>query len=136
MRVVRTWLALPVVVAACSLALAGCADETTPDRPEETVVEETPTGSTSPVPGSGSPIVQAAVEDLAASLDVDPTEVEVVAVEEVTWRNGSRGCARPGTMYTQALIDGSRITLQVAGTDYEYHSGGPRPPSLCEHPTE
>jgi hypothetical protein len=132
MSVVRIALA----VAACGLALAGCADDDSPGRPEETVVEETPTGSTTPIPGSGSPNVQAAVEDLAAALDMDPTEVEVVAVEEVTWRDGSRGCAQPGTMYTQALIEGSRITLRVAGTDYEYHSGGSRPPSLCEHPTE
>ena len=130
MSVVRIALA----VTACTLALAGCADDASPERPEETVVEESPAGSTSPTPGS--PAVLASVEDLAAALDLDPTEVEVVAVEEVTWRNGSRGCAKPGTMYTQALIDGSRITLRVAGTDYEYHSGGPRPPSLCEHPTE
>ena len=130
MSVVR----LALAVAACSLALAGCAGETSPGRPEETVVEETPSDSTSPNPGS--PAVQASVEDLAAALGVDPAEVEVVAVEEVTWRNGSRGCAQPGTMYTQALIDGSRITLRVAGTDYEYHSGGARPPSLCEHPSE
>lgn len=136
MSVVRTWLTLPIVVAACSLALAACADANAPDRAEETAVEETPPASTTPGPGSGSPDVRASVADLAASLDVDPTEVEVVAVEEVTWRNGSRGCAEPGTMYTQALIDGSRITLRVAGTDYEYHAGGSHPPALCENPTE
>lgn len=59
-----------------------------------------------------------------------------MAVEEVTWRDGSRGCAQPGMSYTQALVDGSRITLRASGRTYEYHSGGRQPPSRCEKPTE
>lgn len=88
--------------------------------------------SSSPPAGS----VAAAVADLAGVLGVDATEVEVVAVDEVTWRDGSRGCAQPGTSYTQALVDGSRISLRVGTTTYEYHSGGSQPPSRCEKPTE
>ncbi|MCW2736581.1 MAG: hypothetical protein JWN97_1225 [Nocardioides sp.] len=95
---------------------------------------ETPSGSTAAAPGSAD--VRAAVADLASALGVDPAEVEVVAVEEVTWRNGSRGCAVPGDMYTQALIDGSRITLRAGEQQFEYHAGGSRPPALCENPTE
>ena len=75
MSVVRTWLA----VAACSLALAGCADETASEpSPEETTVEPTPSSSPtgSPTPASG--VVGAAVADLATSLGVDPTAVEYV----------------------------------------------------------
>jgi hypothetical protein len=104
--------------------------------PEETTVEPTPSSSPtgSPTPASG--VVGAAVADLASSLEVDPTAVEVVSVEEVTWRNGSRGCAEPGMAYTQALIDGSRITLRVDGRTYEYHSGGSQPPAHCKKPTE
>ncbi len=89
--------------------------------------------STPPAP-SGD--VGQAVADLAERLGVQPDDVEVVSTEDVTWRNGSRGCAEPGTMYTQVLIDGSRITLGVDGTTYEYHSGGSRPPTLCEKPTQ
>lgn len=99
-------------------------------------MDETASGTPSPVPGAGSPAARQSVADLAASLGVDPTEVEVVAVEEVTWRDGSRGCAERGVVYTQALIDGSRITLRVDGTTYEYHAGGAQPPALCERPTE
>ena len=47
-------------------------------------------------------------------LGVDASEVEVVSVEEVTWRDGSRGCAQPGMAYTQALIDGS---VRAEGVD-------------------
>ncbi len=60
----------------------------------------------------------------------------VVAVEAVTWRDGSLGCAKPGTMYTQALVEGQRITLAVGDEEYAYHSGGDRDPFLCEDPTQ
>ena len=80
--------------------------------------------------------VVASVEDLASRLGVAPATVEVVAVQEVTWSDGSRGCAKKGMLYTQSLIDGSRITLQVDGTPYEYHSGGSGAPFLCERPTQ
>ena len=140
-----------LVVTVLVLALSACADET-PSGTEESAVDETsqsptpdevtpstPTGSatpTEPPPGSDSPAVRQSVTDLAATLGVGASEVEVLAVEEVTWRDGSRGCARRGMMYTQALIDGSRITLGVEGTTYEYHSGGSGPPALCARPTQ
>lgn len=95
-----------------------------------------PSPTPSPVPGADSPVTIAAVADLAGSLGVEPGQVEVVSVEEVTWRDGSRGCAKPGMTYTQSLIDGSRITLRVLGTTYEYHSGGSGAPTLCEAPTQ
>lgn len=119
-------LATSVLVAACGGA--GPA----PDN-EETAVDPSPSSST---PSSTPTDAVRAVEDLAGVLGVTPDEVEVVSTEEVTWRDGSRGCARPGEMYTQALVDGLRITLRVAGQTYEYHSGGSQPPLLCDEPTE
>jgi hypothetical protein len=62
---------------------------------------EPTTPSASPVPGADSPVVAGAVADLADRLQIDPSEVVVAAVEEVTWSDGSRGCAKPGMMYTQ-----------------------------------
>ncbi len=100
-------------------------------------MDETSTPSSpEPSPPVGGSAVQQSVADLAATLDVDPGEVEVVSVEEMTWRNGSRGCAQPGMSYTQALIEGSRIILRAGGRTYEYHSGGSQPPSRCDQPTE
>ncbi len=93
-----------------SLALlAACGDPTDPPSAEETIMGPSPSPSGSAPAG----VVGAAAADLAVTLEVDLTEVEVVAVEEVTWRDGSRGCALPGMSYTQALVDGSRITLRV-----------------------
>lgn len=81
-----------------------------------------------------NPLVRKAVDDLAGRLDITVGEVTVVGIESVTWPDGSMGCPQPGMSYTQALVDGSRIELQVAGTTYWYHSGGVRDPFLCENP--
>lgn len=122
--------ALHVVwVLAFAVLTIGCgasSDDTPDDAKEPTVTTSTP--ATGPVAD--------AVADLATRLGVDATSIEVVSQEAVTWRNGSLGCAKEGFAYTQALVDGSRITLRAEGTDYEYHSGGPRPPFWCEKPTE
>lgn len=112
-----------------SVLVTACGDTAQPPDAEETAVD--------PDPSAGAPAdAVRAAEDLAATLDLAVDEVEVVSTEEVTWRDGSRGCARPGEMYTQALVDGLRITLRAGGQTYEYHSGGSQPPALCEQPTE
>lgn len=129
-------------LAVCTLLVGSLGACGAPDRspsPEETAVDPSPsTPSSSPLSSPSAPTgaVGQAVDDLAATLGVDPAEVEVVSVEEVTWRDGSRGCAEPGMSYTQALIDGSRITLRAGGRTYEYHSGGSQPPARCDKPTE
>lgn len=127
---------LPLLAAgAAAWVLAACGGTSDPapvPSPTETTVQPTTPPASPPARGA----VAHAVVDLAGSLGVEETDVEVVATEEVTWRNGSRGCAQPGMMYTDALIEGSRITLRVAGTSYEYHSGGSQPPARCDRPTE
>ena len=128
---VRTWLC----AVAMGLLLTGCGDDPAPAPTEETAVDE-PTSEPGPVPGADAPDVRTSVDDLASRLGVDPGAVTVVAVQEVTWSDGSRGCAKKGMMYTQALIEGSRITLEADGTRYEYHSGGGGRPFLCERPTQ
>jgi hypothetical protein len=138
-----------LLLAACTLLVAGGAPDRSPST-EETAVDPSPssssTPSSTPSPSSGPsggasgganrPDVVRAVDDLAATLGVDADDVEVVSVEEVTWRDGSRGCAEPGMAYTQALVDGSRITLRAGGRTYEYHAGGSQPPARCDKPTQ
>ncbi len=131
-----------LLLAACTLLVACGAPDRSPST-EETAVDPSPSSSpSSPSPSSGPsggaarPDVVQAVDDLAATIGVDAGDVEVVSVEEVTWRDGSRGCAQPGMAYTQALVDGSRITLRAGGRTYEYHAGGSQPPARCDKPTE
>lgn len=95
-----------------------------------------PTEGTPDVPGASTPATRHAVADLSKRLGVGPDEIEVVRVEEVVWRDGSLGCAEPGMMYTQALVDGSRVVLSTGGRSYEYHAGGARKAFLCRNPTQ
>ena len=76
--------------------------------------------------------VSQAQEDLARRLGIESNQVEVVAVQSVTWPDGGLGCPQPGMAYTQVQVDGLLIRLQARGRIYEYHSGGARPPFLCE----
>ena len=131
-----------VVVAVATLAI-GCGESS--DRGEGAPVE-TPSSSpsegeptspatsppTTPSAGRG----EVAVADLATRLGIEPAAVEVVSVEEVTWRDGSLGCAQPGMAYTQALVAGSRIVLRAEGVEHEYHQGGSKPPFRCAKPTQ
>lgn len=128
------------VAAVLLLTVAACAplSTTTPSTPPDLT---TPVQSTSTLPAqeepmpqpdlTASPIVQQAMADLAERLGVDPAEITVVRVEEVDWPDGSLGCPQPGMLYTQALVNGSFIQLQVDNQTYNYHSGGARPPLLC-----
>jgi hypothetical protein len=91
--------------------------------------------SASPTSGPGvSAAANPAVADLSRRTGLAAGQIQVLSVEPVTWNDGSLGCPQPGMMYTQALVQGLRIRLQAAGKVYEYHSGGNRPPFLCENP--
>ncbi|MDT0166757.1 hypothetical protein Q9R32_14475 [Actinotalea sp. AC32] len=103
-----------------------------PTRPAEPPAGTAPPTGTTP-PAAGTPAA-VAVADLAARLDVAPEQITVVRADAVTWRDGSMGCPRPGMSYTQALVEGTLVVLEVDGRRYEYHSGGRRAPFLCESP--
>ena len=152
----RTLLPLTVSEACSNAALAvlvtlgaGCGSTPEPDTtsPEDTVSESPPSPESSPAktPTSEKPTptgpppteaVQEAVADLVGLLGIGASDIEVVLDEEVTWRDGSIGCAEPGKMYTQAVVAGRRVVLSARGMQYEYHSGGPRGLFHCEKPTE
>lgn len=88
----------------------------------------------STVAGGGDPAVQAAIADLAQRVGVGEQQVTVVSREEVTWPDGSVGCPKPGMMYTQVLVDGSRLVLEVDGKRYHYHAKGSHPYFHCAKP--
>lgn len=108
-----------------------------PSSPEPSSSEPSSPGSpsSSPTGSAGGSLVDQAKADLSKRLGVDASQVTVVSSEEVTWPDGSLGCPEPGMRYTQALVPGNRTVLEVAGKQYPYHSGGHRPPFLCENPS-
>jgi hypothetical protein len=81
-------------------------------------------------------LIMRARHDLAGRLDIEPDQVDVVEAREVVWRDGSLGCPQPGRLYTQALVPGLCIRLGAEEKIYHYHSGGTRPPFLCDNPRE
>ena len=68
------------------------------------------------------PPVAAAVEALAGYLHIEPAQVKVVDLEEVTWPDASLGVPEPGKMYAQVLVKGYRVTLEATGRRFEYHT--------------
>ena len=52
-----------------------------------------------------------------------PSDPEVVSAEAVTWNDGSLGCPEAGQAYTQALVEGYQVILEVDGERYDYRVG-------------
>lgn len=127
--------ALAVVV----LLLTACGGEPSPgETPRETPSSHELPAPTTPAPSGSAvertPQVDAAVEDLAAHLGVEPAEVTVVSHEDVTWPDGSLGCPRPGTSYTQAQVPGARLVLAADGREFSYHAGRSGDFTRCASP--
>ena len=80
------------------------------------------------------PEVQAAIEAEAERTGVEPDAVTVAGFAEVTWRDGSLGCPVPGMMYTQALVPGQQLVLEVDGQYASYHAGRAKTFNYCANP--
>jgi hypothetical protein len=84
-------------------------------------------------------VVQAARADAAQRPGVKAGDLTLILAEYVTWSDGSLGCPRPGQLYTQSLVPGYRVKLQVGSEVFDYHAserGGLVlcPPGLSEQP--
>jgi hypothetical protein len=62
------------------------------------------------------------IELASAATGVQADEIQIVTAEAVTWSDGSLGCPVEGQMYTQALVPGYRVVLDVAGEETAYHA--------------
>ncbi len=81
-------------------------------------------------------VAEAAVADLVARVGIEPTAVEVLVAERVTWPDGRMGCPELATPYTLEPIEGFRVVLGYDGLTYHYHAGSDAAPSLCESVTK
>jgi len=113
------------------------AGETSPVVATVPITEET-TMPVTPLPTPSNPTIQRwltlAQEDLAQRLAISTDQIEVVAVELVTWSDSSLGCPQPDMAYIQVPQDGLLIQLRAGGQVYDYHGGGTQEPFLCEQP--
>lgn len=68
-------------------------------------------------------MIDAVVEQAADDTGVREDAIGVITAEAVMWSDGSIGCPREGMVYTQALVPGYRVILDVAGEEIHYHAG-------------
>lgn len=126
---------LALVLVACGTPTDGGAGSTTTTTKPTSTTTTLPATSTTTTPWD-SPEVVAAMADLAARLGVPVADVTLEHTAEVTWRDGAIGCPEEGMAYTQALVPGYQIILEVDGEQYHYHGADGRDPRFCEDPQE
>ena len=87
---------------------------------------------TSPVVGElPESLLQKLLSDLAEKTGRGVDRYEIVRAEAVVWSDGSLGCPQPGQMYTQALVEGYWVVIQVEGEAFDYRTNGDRSFILC-----
>jgi hypothetical protein len=126
-----------VMLAACS-ATGGSSPDSSQSAPEDSEQPATPSPSSSEGAAVGAPdgipeeIWAAIMTDLAERLGAPVAEPIVVSAAETTWNDGSLGCPEAGQVYTQALVDGYQVVLEVDGERFDYHVGRGTDVRLCE----
>lgn len=109
----------------------------TPDRinPTMTKLPERvpPTEIIPPVTGEvPKNIMDSLMNDLSSRIGAAPNQIAVNRAQEVVWNDGSLGCPKPGEAYTQALVKGYWVVLEVNGKQYDYRAAETGYFLLCE----
>ena len=84
-----------------------------------------------PVPMNLRGQIEFARKDVAHRLNVLSDSVRLSSARQVTWASGALGCPEPGMNYTDALVPGSVIYLQVDNVIYAYHAKIGGEPFYC-----
>jgi hypothetical protein len=143
MSAASTTLRIAAAAALTVGLLAGCAG--TEDAGRDVAPGGDGSDATTPVPTGAVDARLASLDDLTAEIAAalaDASErsgipAEAIAVASalvVTWSDGSLGCPQPGMMYTQALVPGYLLTLEVGGERVAYHGAAGSDPSPCGWP--
>jgi hypothetical protein len=82
-----------------------------PSEPGTAVTGETPDS-----------LLEDILSDLSKRTGVDRQEIEILRDQAVIWSDGSLGCPQPGVFYTQALVPGYWVVLQVREVEYDYRA--------------
>jgi hypothetical protein len=136
-----TSLVLVVALGAC--AAPGSSPASTDDGVEASqpdasrgvpsaVPSSTAPGSPTAPDGVPAAIWAAILADLSSRLGEAVTDPLVVSAEAVTWNDGALGCPEPGQGYTQALVDGYRVVVEVDAETYDYRTDAGDIVRLCE----
>lgn len=100
----------------------------TTQTPVQTILPDVCAGPTNaggcvitPAPDAGA-ATAAAKADLATRLGVAADSVTVASTEPVDWPDSCLGVTSPGIACAQVITPGFRVTLEVGGQGYEYHT--------------
>jgi hypothetical protein len=147
---VRTRLLLPMtalLVVACGVeasltsetptTTAPAPAQSSPDTtsPDVTVpdVDRVPDSTIPPMTGEvPEEIMDEILADAGDRAEVDPAQFEVVRSQSIEWPDGSLGCPEPGQFYTQAIVPGYWVVLQMGEETYDYRVTDNGGFSLCE----
>jgi len=124
-------LIIPLLAACAAGAGDSPSDEAT--APESVPPSELASAAAAPE-GIPHEVWQSILADLEDRVGAGAADVSVLMSEAVTWSDGALGCPKPGEMYTQALVDGYQVVVEVAGTEYDYRVGSGMDVRLCENP--
>jgi hypothetical protein len=86
---------------------------------------------TSGAPMSLNEQIKFAKEELAKRLGIDPETITLTGARQVNWRSGALGCPDQGMNYTQALVPGILILLNVDDKSFGYHAKSDGKPFYC-----
>lgn len=128
------------------LLSAGCVQSSIPDSPTPAATRPVPSlpGAlnrveptvmapvSGEVPGS---LLEEITHDLSERLNIEIEKIEVIKAEAVVWNDGSLGCPQPGLFYTQALVNGYWLILEVDSIAYDYRASDRGYFTLCERPS-
>jgi hypothetical protein len=141
MKIFTRLLPLPLVALVLAACAAGTGAPSTSASPTESqVAEPSATSSAADHDHTGGPPAPAGIPedpwhallaDLEDRIGSPVTDVTVVSAEAKTWNDGSLGCPVPGQMYTQALVDGYQVILEIDGERYDYRIGSATDVRLC-----
>jgi hypothetical protein len=93
-----------------------------------------PTEVTTPVTGEvPTELLNAILSELAKRMGVMPEKIVVIQAQAIVWNDGSLGCPQPGVMYTQALVKGYWVILEVDETKFDYRVTDTGYFFLCEN---
>ena len=89
----------------------------TPIAPERVLPTETRPLVTGEVPAE---LLDALKTDLIERTGTTLDEIKVLQAQVMIWSDGSLGCPQPGVLYTQALVNGYWVILEVGDQLYDY----------------
>lgn len=135
MKMLAGLLVIPLLVACAADAGSSATSKRAIPSPEPIPSDVVPPSSTRPdgLPAGMLDDVIALAEE---ETGVDRSDIEVVLAEAVTWSDGSLGCPEEGMVYTQALVPGYRVILDVAGEQLAFHAPESGEFSPCANPIE